>query len=83
VNGKALSVMDPHESIEADEVLLSPLVSDAKAQAVEYRRRNSNYEYKSVHTADTDEWVAKGWEAHKLGDRSTKLRRGKVTRQTT
>lgn len=67
--------MDPHESIEADEVLLSPLISDPKAQAVENRRRNSLYEYKSIHSADTEEMLAKGWETHKIGQRSTRLKR--------
>lgn len=67
--------MDPIQSIEADEVLLSPLISEARAQAVEHRRRHSTYDYKSVHTADTDEMVAQGWEVHKHGERTTRLKR--------
>lgn len=69
--------MDPNTLVEADEVSLSPLVSDAKAQSSEHRRRNTPFEYKSVHSADTDEMVAKGWEVIRLGERSTRLRRAK------
>lgn len=63
--------------VETEEVSLAPLLSDAKTHAAEYRQRNNAYEFRSVHPADTEAEVAKGWEAHKLGERSTRLRRPK------
>jgi DNA sulfur modification protein DndB len=43
----------------------------------EYRRRNDPYIYQSVHPADEDSFVAKGWEVHRRGKSRIRLRQKK------
>lgn len=69
--------MDLEHVVEPDEIVLSPLASDPKSQAVEYKRRNSGFEFKSAHPADTEAMVAQGWEAFRMGKRATRFRRPK------
>lgn len=66
------------EEIARADFVLSPLLTDQKLRTAEYRRRSKLHEFKSVHAADADEFVAKGWEVHKLRKRSTVLSRLKT-----
>jgi len=65
----------PIEEAGAD--LLHPLLSDRKTQASMYRIKHSPYVFKSIHSAELDEYVSKGWSLHKQGKRKVKVRKAK------
>ena len=54
---------------------LSPLISEAKELASEYRTRKSAYDVKRVHPADVPAEEDKGWEVQRPGKRITRLKR--------
>ncbi|MDQ0421859.1 DGQHR domain-containing protein [Peteryoungia aggregata LMG 23059] len=56
---------------------LSPLISDPKALASEYRRRRNVSDFKSVHPADVPVEEAKGWVVQRAGKKITRLKRSK------
>jgi hypothetical protein len=61
----------------AREKVIANLLTAEGDIAAEYRRRNDPYTYESVHRADEDVYVAKGWEVHKRGKTRLRLRQKK------
>ena len=62
---------------ELETNFLSPLLSETKELAGEYRKRKKAYDVKGVHPADVLVEEASGWEAHRPGKRITRLKRFK------
>ena len=54
---------------------LSPLISETKELASEYRTRKNQYDVKGVHPADVSAEEASGWEVQRPGKRVTRLKR--------
>ena len=54
---------------------LSPLISETKELASEYRTRKNRYDVKGVHPADVSAEEARGWEVQRPGKRVTRLKR--------
>lgn len=63
---------------EISEQLLSNLLRTENELAAEYRRRNDLHEYQSVHPADVDSFLQKGWERQRQGKTRVRLRRPKA-----
>lgn len=59
------------------EKILSNLLRDENDLAAEYRRRNDPHIYQSVHPADVDGWIEKGWDVHRRGKTRVRLRQRK------
>lgn len=60
----------------SDKIVGNLLNAEADLMA-EYRRRNDPCVYKSVHPADEEELVSKGWEVHRRGKSRLRLRQRK------
>lgn len=54
---------------------LEPLIEDASEIEKERRRRKSQFEYESIHPADTEEYEELGWEVQREGTRSNRMKR--------
>lgn len=61
--------------------LITNLVTEPGARVAEYRVRNNAFNKKSVHVADVDEWVAKGWAVTRPGKRQTQIKQEKPHHQ--
>lgn len=57
------------------------LITEPNAQRAEYRRRKSQYNEHSIHPADLDAMLDKGWEVSHRGKRSVRLRQLKPHHQ--
>ena len=66
---------DPTQIVDVDEINFNPLIGAGKAQAAENRLRNNPFVQKTVHSADTEEMVAKGWEVVRLAKKTMRIRR--------
>ena len=61
----------------SDSNILSPLVTDPKKLASEFRRRRNVNDSRGVHPADVPDEEAKGWIVQRPGKRVTRLKREK------
>src|SRR5437763_11217354 len=59
------------------EEILSSLLQTENDLAAEYRRRNDPYNYRSVHPADVDDLLSRGWEVQRKGKTRVRLRQKK------
>lgn len=66
-------------SIEAGvpEKILGNLLTAEADLITEYRRRNDSFIYQSVHPADEDSFVSRGWELHRRSKSRVRLRQKK------
>ncbi len=62
---------------EGNTDILSPLITNEKELASEYRKRRSAYTFKSTHKADAQMEVEKGWTIQRAGKRTTRLKKEK------
>src|SRR5437763_11641691 len=53
------------------EEILSSLLQTENDLAAEYRRRNDPYNYRSVHPADVDDLLSRGWEVQRRAKRGS------------
>jgi DNA sulfur modification protein DndB len=58
-----------------DRSLLSPLLTENKEHKAELRIKSNQFVIKSVHKADLDEYVSKGWELFKTNKTNLKIRK--------
>lgn len=58
--------------------ILSPLLSDTKDRAAEFRVRSKANVFRSVHPFAVPQLVEKGWEVQKVGKRTTQLKKPKT-----
>lgn len=56
---------------------LSNLVHEPTETKKLYREKNSQYEFKSIHPADEENYSLKGWEIQRSGKRSTRIKKNK------
>lgn len=61
-----------------DESFLSPLVTTASAIKTLARAKTTSFNFKTIHKADLDEEIAKGWELSKEGKKSVKIKKQKT-----
>jgi hypothetical protein len=64
----------PSVELAGDSPLFEGLLSDRTSQLAAYRRRRSAVNERSVHPADVDEMLAKGWEVSRPGKRLTRIK---------
>lgn len=57
---------------------LTPLLEDEKLQASEFRLRKNQFNFDSIHPADVDEHITKGWEIQREGKRKTRIKKEKL-----
>lgn len=63
---------------EAGTNFLQPLIVDAKDAASAFRKRRKLYVEKTVHPADVDEEVQRGWSKVREGKRAVRMKRAKA-----
>lgn len=68
--------------LDDDSTFLTPLISDAKHLAAEFRLRRNATELRSIHPADYVEYERAGWTKQKEGIRKTTIRRPKAHDRT-
>lgn len=61
--------------------LITNLVTESGARIAEFRVRNNAFNKRSVHVADVDEWVAKGWTVIRPGKRQSQIKQEKAHHQ--
>lgn len=57
---------------------LEDLVTDKALALTEFKRRKSDFTFKSVHTADVEDHIQQGWEVARTGKRQCRLRKPKA-----
>ncbi len=79
-----MSDLDPaasEESLSVTEAgtnFLHPLIVDAKEAATAFRKRKSLYVEKTVHAADVNAEIERGWSIQREGKRAVRLKRAKA-----
>lgn len=73
--------IDDAIELATEPLLFDGLIRDRNMQTSAYRRRRSAFNEQSIHTADTDEMVAKGWEVSRAGKRATRIKKAKPHHQ--
>jgi Holliday junction resolvase len=60
-----------------EHLTLTGLVSDPTEIKKLYRVKNNQFEFKSIHPADEEEYLSKGWEIQRAGKRSSRIKKTK------
>lgn len=74
---KAQSSGPPIVGNDAGEKILQNLVTDPGALKAELRRRRDQHNYKSIHPADLEAAKADGWDVHREGKTSVRVKKTK------
>lgn len=63
---------------KTDDSFLSPLITDASTIKTLSRKKTTSFNFKTIHKADLDEEITKGWELSKEGNKSVKIKKQKT-----